>query len=371
MRRVIGCAVLGLIGFVAAVGLIIIVLVGSDVPNKALNPFEGFWLRLTIAANTARLNSAVAPTDQATVRFAVDKGQGAAAIGANLAAQGLIADADLFRTYVRYTGLDSNLQAGLYLLRRSQTIPEIARALTNSGASIASIRVIEGQRLAEIIQTINATPNLAFSGGDFLAVVQGQGVPAAFLSSVGAPPGASLEGFLFPATYQVALDTSAVGLRDKMLAAFNASLDAQARADAARQGLTLYQVVTLASIVEREAVVADERPVIAGVYLNRLRLPMTLDADPTIQYALGIQRDGKSWWPQITQADYRSVISPYNTYLNAGLPPSPISNPRQASILAVIYPRTSNFLFFRASCAGDGRHQFAESFQQQVNNACP
>lgn len=370
-RRWLTCGCLGLTLAVLGGALAVILILGLGAPNKALNPIEGFILRVQIATNTAGLNASVAPSDETEFRFTVDKGQGAAAIGANLKAQGFITDADLFRVYTRYTGLDSKLQAGLYLLRRSQTIPEIAAALTNAGAASITVRVIEGERLAEILQTIDATPNMPFTARDFATTVQGGGVPTDFLKQVGAPAGASLEGFLYPATYEIPLDATPAALRDKMLAAFNAALDAQARADAARQGLSIFQVVTLASIIEREAVVGDERPLIAGVYLNRLRGGITLDADPTIQYAIGLQRGGNTWWPQITQADYRGVISPYNTYLNIGLPPGPISSPRRDSILAVIYPRQSNYLFFRASCEGDGRHRFAETLQEQVKNACP
>ena len=108
----------------------------------------------------------------------------------------------------------------------------------------------------------------------------------------------------------------------------------------------MYDAIRLASIVEREAGVEKERPTIAGVYLNRLQDGMALDADPTIQYALGNTRDPNTWWPQITQDDYQGVQSPYNTYLNPGLPPSPIANPALASIEAAIYPEKHRLLFF-------------------------
>ena len=97
---------------------------------------------------------------------------------------------------------------------------------------------------------------------------------------------------------------------------------------------------------------------------------MTLDADPTIQYALGNTRTAGTWWPNLTVEDYRGVILPYNTYLNPGLPPSPIASARRDSLLAVAYPRASTYYFFRASCAGDGRHRFAETVEQQIANAC-
>jgi UPF0755 protein len=306
-----------------------------------------------------------------TQRFTVNRGEGAAQIGRNLVTAGLIRDAEAFRVYARYSGLDAKLQAGVYLLSPALTPSQIAARLTNAGANTIRLLVREGWRLEEIVDAINRTPDLPFSGSDFLAVVKGNGAPGDFLRSVGAPATVtSLEGFLYPATYELPLDSTAISLRDKMLASFNQAIDSTARAGLSAQGLTLYQAVTLASIVEREAVVADERPVIAGVYLNRLRLPMTLDADPTIQYALGNTRTAGIWWPQITLADYRGVSSPYNTYVNIGLPPGPIANPRRESILAVISPQASPYLFFRASCKADGRHVFAKTFQEHLANAC-
>jgi UPF0755 protein len=144
------------------------------------------------------------------------------------------------------------------------------------------------------------------------------------------------------------------------------------RADAQAKGMTIYQVITLASIVEREAVVSEERPLIASVYLNRVAAGMKLEADPTVQYAMGYQAATNQWWNlNLTQDDYAAVDSPYNTYLYAGLPPGPIANPGLASILAVIYPANSPYLFFRAKCDGSGQHNFAVTYEQHLSNACP
>jgi UPF0755 protein len=212
---------------------------------------------------------------------------------------------------------------------------------------------------------------LAFKGADFLRLVgPGAVVPPEFALRVGLPAGRSLEGFLFPATYELPADAPADELVARMLQNFGAQFTDQMKVDAATHGLSIYQTVTLASIVEREAVVADERPLIAGVYLNRLRKPMTLDADPTVQYPLGNSRDSTTWWQKITVADYRGVNSPYNTYLHQGLPPGPIANPGLASLRAVIYPQPSEFIYFRASCANDGRHRFARTLEEQQANAC-
>jgi len=136
---------------------------------------------------------------------------------------------------------------------------------------------------------------------------------------------------------------------------------------AAAQGLSLYEVLTMASIVEREAVVPEERPLIASVYLNRLQQGMYLQADPTVQYAMGFQPDTGQWWKTpVTLEEYEGVNSPYNTYLYPGLPPGPISSPGADAILAVLQPDESPYLFFLAR--GDGSHIFAETFEEHQRN---
>jgi UPF0755 protein len=338
--------------------------------NNTLNPVESFVLQIMLATRNQALQ-APGGADPKPTRFVISKGDSAGMIGANLLAQGFIKDADLFRNYVRYYGIDAQLQAGTYFLRKTFTIPQIAVVLTNAGASTVTIQVIEGWRLEEIARAIDANPMLAFRGADFLKLAgPGAVVSQEFATRVGLTPGKSLEGFLFPATYTLPADAPADELIVRMLDNFDAQFTEQMKADAQAQNLTIYQVVTLASIVEREAVVPEERALIAGVYLNRLKASMTLDADPTIQYALGNSRDSSTWWPKITVDDYRGVKSPFNTYLNRGLPPSPIANPGLASINSVVHPQASQFLYFRASCDGDGRHKFAVTLQEQAANAC-
>jgi UPF0755 protein len=138
----------------------------------------------------------------------------------------------------------------------------------------------------------------------------------------------------------------------------------------AQQGLTLHQAVTLASIVEREAVVDDEMPLIASVFINRLTFGMQLEADPTVQYALGYDQAGGSWWRTPLSAADLSVASDYNTYANFGLPPGPIAAPSLEALRAVAFPASSSFYFFQAGCDGSGRHVFAETYEEHLANNC-
>jgi UPF0755 protein len=151
---------------------------------------------------------------------------------------------------------------------------------------------------------------------------------------------------------------------------FARNLSPEIKAGFAAQGLSLYDGVKLASIVEREAVVADERKMIASVFLNRLRASQKLETDPTIQYALGYDEISQSWWKApLTYTDLE-VVSIYNTYIHAGLPPTPICNPSLGSLEAVAFPAETPYYYFRARCDGSGLHAFAETFEGHLANGC-
>lgn len=347
--------------------------------EQGLNPVRAVQLRINLARHDEELNTP-AGTNPHYETFTVAQGEAVLTIASNLQAAGLINNPDLFMDYVLYHGIDSQLQAGTYYLQQTQTIPEIAYALTDASRATIPFLVLEGWRLEEIEAVIDSNPLLDFSGADFHAVVgPGADIPANFKTRVGmpnvlkngAPP--SLEGFLYPARYELRPGITPIELRDAMLEAFNARVTSEMYQMAAQQGLTMYEVVTLASIVEREAVVDDEKPIIASVYLNRLRLPMNLDADPTVQYAMGTPGD---WWPSITQADYYGLTGvpnqSYSTYLNDGLPPGPIAAPSLSSIMAVLEPAQTEYFYFRADCDNQ-RHVFFLLNQQGDHAAftCP
>jgi UPF0755 protein len=181
-----------------------------------------------------------------------------------------------------------------------------------------------------------------------------------------------LEGYLFPETYEVpaaeALPTDVLG---RQLDVF-AERVVPAYESAVASGTTtldLYTVLTIASIVEREAVVPEERPDIAGVYLNRLAQGIRLEADPTVQYAMGYQQETGQWWKTpVFLEEYSSVDSPYNTYLYDGLPPGPIASPGLSSIEAVLNPGDHDYLYFVATPDGTGRHIFASTFEEHAAN---
>ena len=204
-------------------------------------------------------------------------------------------------------------------------------------------------------------------GPAFLAIAQGGAAAHPWLRS--RPIGASLEGYLFPSTYRITVQTTPQELIDTMLRKFGEVLTPVMRDQIRRQDRTIHEVVTLASIVEREAVLTSERRRIAGVYVNRLRTGIGLYADPTVQYAVGYQEDTKSWWKRPLLFKDLEIDSPYNTYRHEGLPPGPICNPGLASLQAAIDPETHEFFYFVANAiAGDGSHVFARTLAEHESN---
>jgi UPF0755 protein len=353
------------LGFAAALcaGIIFIISGGNPV-----NFAQKTLLRISLSGRDADLNRSV--SDDATpIRFTVEPGDTPRVIARNLVDANLITDANLFVDYVQLNDYDRQLEAGTYFLNRAQTLTQIAVALTDSRSSQFPFRILEGWRIEEVAAAIDDNPYFGFTGQDFLNIVgAGAQVDLAFSSQVGLPFNASLEGFLFPDTYQLPAQVSPTMLRDILTTAFMEKVGTQIPQDANTQGLTLYQIVTLASIVQREAVHTDEQPLIASVYRNRLVVGQRLEADPTVQYAIGYQ-NGK-WWPPITIGDYTNIQSPYNTYLNDGLPPGPIANPGLSAIRAAVYPAESDYYYFRADCRSDGYHDFATTFEEHMANGC-
>lgn len=367
MRRVTrGCFVLGISLAILVIGLLAAILLAAD--GQIYEKARMAILRIQLSNRTSELN-APAGSVVKPVRFHVPAGAGASVIAKALADADLIRDADLFLDYARLEGYDRRFEAGVYFLNQTQSIRQIAGILTDSSKSFIAFRTPEGARLEELADLIDRNGLFGFHGADFLPLVaEGAPLPEEFADWADIPPGASLEGFMFPDTYQLPPDVSAAGLRDLLLRAFQDRVGDDLREAALAQNLTLHQAVTLGSIIEREAVWRDEHPMIASVYRNRLDIGMKLEADPTVQY--GIQGARGSWWPQITRADYYDVQSPYNTYLHEGFPPGPIASPGLSAIQAAIFPAESGFFYFRAACDNSHYHNFAVTFAEHVANGC-
>jgi UPF0755 protein len=300
--------------------------------------------------------------------FRIGLGEPTASVIQRLYEDGFIASADAFRNYLVYSGLDTTLQAGDYQLSRSMNALEIAKKLQDATPEHITLRILAGWRLEEIAEAL-PTSGLDISPEEFLASTGIRRNGYVFSDSL--PPQASLEGFFFPETYEMTRTLTLEGVIIAILENFQANLTTDLVGGFIDQGLDVYSAVTLASIVEREAMDDGEMPMIASVFYNRLAKGMKLDSDPTVQYALGFNKVQGTWWTNPLSLEDLNVDSPYNTYKYPGLPPGPIASPGANALKAVAFPESSPYLYFRAACDGSGRHVFARTFEEHVANGCP
>jgi UPF0755 protein len=297
--------------------------------------------------------------------FTIEVGESVDSISNRLDEMGLIRDAGAFRAYLIYSGLDTTIQSGEYKLSTALSAIEVARELQDATPEQVSFVILPGWRMEEIAAAL-PTSGLQITPDEFLTAARRSYPDYEFLAGA-----TTTEGFLFPDSYIVPRTVTVDLFVNGLLRNFGLHLTSDLTHEFERKGLSVYQAVTLASLVEREAVQDDEKPLIASVYLNRYAINMKLDADPTVQYALGYSIIQQSWWTSpLTLIDLQ-VNSPYNTYLNAGLPPTPIANPSIEALRAVAFPAESTYLYFRAKCDGTGYHEFSETFDEHLANECP
>jgi UPF0755 protein len=282
-------------------------------------------------------------------------GTGSRAIGKALVDAGVVRDEWTFRLAVFLTGTQRELKAGEYRFTTPASAKDVARQLARGDVFLRPITFPEGLSLKEMASIYQS---------------RGLGQAAAFLeaakdtSAVKAldPQARDLEGYLFPDTYNVPRKMSADALVRQMVHAFLRIYGETIQKDVEARGGTLREVVTLASIVEKEAAKRDERPVVAAVYQNRLRIGMGLQCDPTVIYAL--EKAGR-YSGNLTKADLK-FDSPYNTYKYAGLPPGPIASPGRASLEAAAQPASVDYLYFVSR--NDGTHVFATTLAEHNRN---
>ena len=326
----------------------------------------GLWA-FTYAMDVARPSD----TGQA-VMLSVFEGQTESEIADELERQGLIRSKLLFQGQFRLAG--GALKPGTYTLRKGMSVPQIVDRIT--GAAVAEaptetestapesfdITIVEGWRTEQIAEEYE---RLGGEGGAqaFMDAVRGiDRSQYAFLADL--PGDDTLEGYLFPDTYRFS-GTNPTANVVTMLNNFDTKYDEEMRQRTDQMGLTVNQVLTVASLVEREAQVPEERPIIADVYLSRWEQGWNLDADPTIQYMFGASGD---WWPTPLTEEQLQTLGPYNTYKTSGLPPGPIANPGFASIQAVLFPDDTPYMYFVARQDGSGEHAFAVTPEEQQAN---
>lgn len=299
--------------------------------------------------------------------FTVSLGESVNSIAFRLEEEHFIDNAAAFRTYLVYAGIDTAVRAGKYQLSPSMTAVQIARKLQNAVPEEVEFHILPGWRAEEIANSL-PTSGLSVGPDEFLQIVN---TPPADLVPQGFPQVDTLEGFLMPGEYTIKRGINPHDLVKLFVDRFDQKVTAEIRDGFAKQGLALDQGVTLASVVQREAVVVDEQPIIASVFYNRLADGMKLESDPTVQYAIGYDGNKQTWWKNPLSTEDLQIDSRYNTYRYAGLPPGPISNPGIEALRAVAYPAQTQYFYFRALCDGSGRHAFSVTYDEHLKNACP
>lgn len=294
----------------------------------------------------------LAPANPAArpVLVRIPEGSSVADIADILHEDSLIRDRRAFKLMLKLNGLADKLQAGVFEIDPDMSAEEIARHIVSGEVAIRRLTIPEGLRLTQIAERVEQA-QLADADA-FIEAAVAETVE----SETDMPlPEGSLEGYLFPETYDFCCDLRPQPIIIRMVAEFENRFYEPHREEIARRGLSLHQIVTLASLVEREARVEKERPMIAGVIQNRLDRGMKLQIDATVQYALPEHKE------RLLFEDLK-IDSPYNTYLHKGLPPGPIASPGLPSLMAALRPAETDAYFYVAR--RDGSHIFTPTYEQ-------
>jgi UPF0755 protein len=366
---------LSLIGLVSLL-VIAVIVIPSLITSKAEQRFgtasaqlsfrQRLYLSSLILLQSKELTEPMNPAGS-EVNLTIEPGESVPSITGKLWEEGLIPNPGVFRSYLQFTGQDTSLKAGDYKLSPNMSPIEIAKAIQSSMSADVTLTILPGWRTEEIA---NALPTSGFNitAEEFFSAVHTHPDEYSFSSCTAV---GSLEGYLFPGSYTLPRDSTINDLLPQILMNFETQVNPELRSGFATHGLDLCQAVILASIVQREAMVEDEMPMIASVFYNRINSGTVLASDPTVQYVLGYNQSQDTWWTNPLSLQDLKVDSPYNTYLYSGLPPGPISNPSLAALKAIAFPAETPYYYFRAACDGSGRHLFSETFEEHLTNECP
>ena len=283
------------------------------------------------------------------IKVHIPKGSTLAQITDLLAEKNIVTNKNIFITTTSLMGYSNKVPAGIFALKNANNNFRIVKQLVQGNPEMIKVTLLEGWTISQVTQAISESMNLSSE------ILSSLCYDEQFIIELGLEE-KSLEGYLFPDTYLfLESENDPKEILRQIVSEFDEVYNENHRSRTEQIGLTVNEVLTLASIIEGEAIYDSERAIIASVYFNRLKKRMRLQADPTIQYII---KDG----PRRLSLSDLQIDSPYNTYMNSGLPPGPIGNPGKASILAVLYPDDNDYLFFVAR--GDGYHTFTRTIDE-------
>jgi len=320
-----------------------------------------FILIISIYSGYQYYNSLKLPVDMNSsndILISIPRGASTSKIANILKSNGLIKNELYFRYISSKRKIGGKYQAGEYVLHKSMGLDQIIEKLLKGDVytKTAKFTIPEGFELKQIVDRLDNNEKLSVSKEKLMEVIKNEDFDFRFLEGISKGEN-RLEGFLFPDTYEVNMEINEKELILKMLNRFDAVFKDEYYERAKELNMSISEVIVLASIIEREAKVSSERPIISSVFHNRLKKNMLLQSCATVQYALGERKE------KLTYKDLE-IESPYNTYKNTGLPPMPIASPGKASIEAALYPADTNYMYFVAK--GDGSHVFSNTYNEHL-----
>lgn len=286
--------------------------------------------------------------------ISVKPGMAAGEIGELLYQQGAIKSVFVFHIVAKMQGMANSLQAGEYVVSRNMTVQQIVAMLAKGQTLHQQITIPEGYTVGEIAKLIEEKQ---LGNAEKFKLLAQRAAPFPYMMNQNSNVIYKAEGYIFPDTYQITKGATEEQLLNMMISQFDKEFNDNMRKRANQLGFSIKDVIVLASLVEKEAQIEEDRPLIAGVFINRLKLGMPLQSCATIQYILGYPK------AELSVQD-TEIPSPYNTYQNMGLPPGPIANPGLASINAVLYPKETQFVYFVAD--KQGAHHFSKTYEEHL-----
>lgn len=336
-------------------------------PAQELSAIQKYHLSYSLVMQAENL---LKPTNPAMGEqlIVIEPGESVTSVSKKLFSLALIPEPEVFNKYLIYSGTDRCIRSGEYYLDGSMSAVDVAQKLCTSMGDRSEFGILPGWRVEEIANSLESY-GFSFESSEFLYLVRNpqqiKNLPEKYKKF------STLEGFLAPGSYKMDKEISTEDFILMLVNQFEENLTNKIEKGFAKQGLSLYEGVTLASIVQKEAIVDEEKAAIAGVFINRISAGMRLETDPTVQYALGYSEKHKTWWKVPLSYDDLAVNSPFNTYQVDGLPPTPICNPGIDALRAVANPDQHGYYYFRAACDNSGLHLFATSLDEHIQNACP
>jgi len=298
------------------------------------------------------------------IEIVINAGESADQVSKKFLQSGLVVNADAFKTFLIYSGLDVRIRADKYEISPGKNSIEIAKLICELTPNVIKFIILPGMRVEEIAELL-PTSGLKIDPEEFIRLIKNPQTQVMREEVKGLN---SLEGFLYPDEYTISRDTAVNKFVEILVNRFFDKITPEIIDGLHTHGFNLAQGVILASIIQREKILKDEGAIISSVFYNRLAKGMKLESDPTIQYAVGSQSTG--WWENhLTTQDFK-ISSPFNTYLNIGLPPTAICNPDLNSLQAAAFPAKSDYYFFQAKCDQSDGHNFYETYDEQITHLC-